>query len=195
MKDTANPLRVGIIGTGIVSARHALSIARVPELRLVAAADTVLEKAREFCAAHNISASYETGEALIADSEIELVIIATPPVAHETLAVAALDAGKYVFCEKPLAHSLAGAVRIAKAEARHPGRLSVDYQFRYDPPVERLLWLCRNGWIGEVRSCFLQMHTSIPHSEYGRNGWWGKWEVAGGGVVITQLIHLGGPRS
>ena len=55
--------------------------------------------------------------------------------------------------------------------------------------MQRLLWLCRNNWIGEVKSCFLQYHSFIPHSEYGRRGWWGRWGVAGGGVVITQLIH------
>jgi dTDP-4-amino-4,6-dideoxygalactose transaminase/predicted dehydrogenase len=161
----------------------------VPELRLIAAADIVPGKLREFCAVHNINKTYDAAEALIADSEIELVIIATPPVTHELLAIAALDAGKYVFCEKPLAHSLASAVRIAEAEARHPGRLTVGYQSRYDPEVQRLLWLCRNDWIGEVQSCFLQQHSYIPHPEYGRKGWWGRWEVAGGGVVITQLIH------
>ena len=103
--------------------------------------------------------------------------------------MAALDAGKYVFCEKPLAHSLASAARILEAEARHPGRLAVSHQLRYDSSVLRLLWLCRNGWIGEIQSALIERHSLIPHSDYGKSGWWGSWKVAGGGVLMTQLIH------
>ena len=132
---------------------------------------------------------YHDAADLIADPEVDLVTITTPPSAHEALVVAALDAGKYVFCEKPLAHSLASAVRIAVAEARHPGRLAVSYQLRYDPSFRRLIWLCSNGWIGKIQSALIERHSYIPHSNHGKKGWWGSWEIAGGGVFMTQLIH------
>jgi predicted dehydrogenase len=103
--------------------------------------------------------------------------------------VAAIERGKYVFCEKPLAHSLASAARIAQQEARHPGRLAVSYQLRYEPSFRRLLWLCRNGWIGEIQSALIERHSYIPQPNYGKNGWWGSWKIAGGGVLATQLIH------
>ena len=115
--------------------------------------------------------------------------ITTPPSAHEALAVAALEAGKYVFCEKPLAHSLESAVRIKDVEARHPGRLAVSHQLRYDPSFRRLIWLCSNGWIGEIQSALIERHSYVPHSNHGKKGWWGSWKVAGGGVFMTQLIH------
>jgi predicted dehydrogenase len=120
---------------------------------------------------------------------VDLVAITTPPSAHEALAVTALDAGKYVFCEKPLAHSLASADRIAEADARHPGRLTVSHQLRYEPSFRRLLWLCRNDWIGNIHSASIERHSYIPHADQGRTGWWGSWNIAGGGVLITQLIH------
>jgi perosamine synthetase len=177
---------IGIVGTGDIAAEHARAISTLPELALIGAADVVEDKRRKFCAAFDIPKSFPSAEALIADDQIHLVVIATPPVAHEEPAVRALDAGKYVLCEKPLAHSLAGAARIAEADLRHPGRLSVVYQYRYSPEARRLLWLCQNGWIGAVQSAFVENHDVIPQAS---NGWWGKWGIAGGGVVITKLIH------
>ena len=111
---------------------------------------------------------YKAAADLIADPGIDLVTITTPPSAHEELAVAALDQGKYVFCEKPLAHSLASAARIAQAEAGHPGKLAVCHQLRYDPSFRRLIWLCRNGWIGEIQSALIERHSYVPHTNHAR---------------------------
>jgi perosamine synthetase len=183
-------LTIGIIGTGSIAREHAHAISTITgSARLVAASDVVGEKLQEFCASFQVPRRYRDPEDLISDPEIDLVTIATPPAAHEALAVAALDSGKYVFCEKPLANTLASAVRIVEAEGRHPGRLTVGHQLRYEASCRRLLWLCRNGWIGEIQSALIERHSLIPHSDYGKNGWWGSWKVAGGGVLMTQMIH------
>src|SRR5260370_30166303 len=183
-------LKIGIIGTGLIAREHAQAISMIGgSARLVAASDVVRERLQEFCASFQVPRRYRDPGDVISDPEIDLVTITTPPAAHEALAVAALDAGKYVFCEKPLAHTLASAVRIVEAEGRHPGRLTVGHQLRYDASSLRLLWLCRNGWIGEILSTLIERHGFIPNSDYGKNGWWGSWRVAGGGVLVTQLIH------
>ena len=197
-------LKVGVIGTGIIAREHASAIAAAREsVTLVAAADTSPDRLKHFCDTYEIARRYGSAAELIDDPEVELVTVATPPSAHEKAVVAALDAGKYVLCEKPLAQSLAGAERIASAEMRHPGRLSVGYQLRYAPQYRRMLWLIQNGWIGEVESAIVERHSYIPHSTVGNGGWWGTWDVAGGGVLMTQMIHeldillqaLGEPRS
>lgn len=182
-------VRVGIVGTGIIAKEHAKAIAMVPDsVKLVAACDVAQERLQEFCTAFQVPRSYRDAAELIADPEVDLVAITTPPSAHEALVIAALDAGKYVFCEKPLAHSLASAARIAAAEARHPGRLAVSYQLRYDSSYRRLMWLCQNNGIGELQSARIERHGNIP-ADHGKGGWWGAWGVAGGGVLMTQLIH------
>src|ERR1700682_3563122 len=118
-------LNIGIIGTGLIAREHAQACAMLfPIASLVSAADVAVERLEAFCAAFQVRRRYQDANDLIADPEIDLVAITTPPAAHEGLAVTALDAGKYVFCEKPLAQSLASASRIAEAEARHPGRLT-----------------------------------------------------------------------
>jgi len=197
-------MRVGIIGTGIIAKEHALAIAMVPgSVKLVAAADIAPDRLEPFCAAFGVSRRYASAAELIADPEVDLVAVATPPSSHEEAVVAALDAGKYVLCEKPLAQSLASASRIAAAEARHPGHLSVNYQLRYAPQFRRMLWLIENGWIGTIESATVERHGYIPHSLVGKGSWWGAWGVAGGGVLMTQMIHeldilllaMGQPRS
>jgi predicted dehydrogenase len=182
-------IKIGIVGTGLIAKEHAKAISMLlGQASLIAAADIKSDSLQEFCNTFEVLRRYEDAMELIADPGVDLVTITTPPSAHEAFAVAALDNGKYVFCEKPLAHSLASAARIAEAEARHPGRLAVSYQMRYEPSFRRLIWLCRNNGIGELKSAVIERHSYIPHSNNG-NGWWGSWKVAGGGVLLTQLIH------
>jgi len=183
-------LNVGIIGTGLIARDHALAISMLPgRVSLVAVADVAPERLQDFSASFLAPRHYLDAADLIVDPQVDLVTITTPPSAHEAIAVAALDAGKYVFCEKPLAQSLASAGRIVDAEARNPGRLAVSHQLRYDPSFRRLIWLCRNGWIGKIQSALIERHSYIPDSNHGKQGWWGSWKVAGGGVFMTQLIH------
>lgn len=178
-------LRVGIVGTGLIAREHARAIALIaPRVTLVAAADISPERRDSFRREFPAARGHATATALIDDPGVDLVTIATPPASHETAVVAALEAGKYVLCEKPLAHSLASAARIADASERHPGRLSVSYQMRYHPGYRRLVWLCRNGALGMLQTAVLARHGQTQGG-----GWWGAWETAGGGVLLTQLIH------
>lgn len=183
-------LNIGVIGTGFIAREHAAAIAMLKRgIRLVAASDVSPESLREFSTAFKVVRCYPDPAQLIADPEVDLVAITTPPLAHEALAIAALDSGKYVLCEKPVAPSLASAHRIVEAEARHAGRLAVGHSGRYESEYRRLLWLCQNGWVGEPQSVLIERHTYITPAEFGKKGWWGSWEIAGGGVLISQLIH------
>jgi predicted dehydrogenase len=179
-------IRIGIIGTGLIA--QAITMVR-DHARLVAAADIDPERLGKFSGAFQVRRSYRDAADLIVDPEVDLVAIATPPAAHEELVVAALENGKYVFCEKPLAHSIASATRILQAETVHAGRLAVSYQLRYESSIRRLIWLCQQGWIGRLHSAQIERHSNVPHANSGKNGWWGSWKIAGGGVLATQLIH------
>src|SRR5579862_5905363 len=117
-------INVGIIGTGLIARAHAAAIGTVPEsLTLVAASDLIAERLTDFAAACKVARRYGSAAELIADPDVALVTVATPPSKHEELVIAALKAGKYVLCEKPLAHSIASAERIAAAAENFPGRL------------------------------------------------------------------------
>jgi UDP-N-acetyl-2-amino-2-deoxyglucuronate dehydrogenase len=129
-------------------------------------------------------------EELVGRDDVDLVVVCTPPSFHADVVIDALAAGKHVVCEKPLAHTLAGADRIIEAARSRPGRLSVVYQLRHLPAVRRALWLHGTGALGTLLSGrfhrFARFHRPGKPQ---RSGWWGRWEVAGGGAVMTQLIH------
>src|ERR1700756_1309718 len=152
--------RIGIIGTGLIAREHARAILMLSgSATIVAAADVDVQRLEAFCSSFPVLRRYQNAHELIADSEVDLVVITTPPAAHELAAVSALEAGKYVFCEKPLAHSMASAARITEACARYPARLTVSHQLRYDPSFRRMIWLCRNHWIGDIQFALLERHS------------------------------------
>ena len=126
---------------------------------------------------------------LVDRDDVDLIDVCTPPSTHEEIVTAALQAGKYVLCEKPLAHSLAAADRIIAVANEHPGKLSVVYQLRYNPDFRRLLALRDAGLLGELRCGNFTRHAQLQGSAAVSSGWWGKWSVAGGGAVMTQFVH------
>lgn len=99
---------------------------------------------------HPDLACYATPEALWADADVDAVVIATPAVTHAELALAALDAGKHVFVEKPLAVSLAEAEKISAAAAASDRVVLVDHVLEYHPAVLELRRLVQSGALGKV---------------------------------------------
>jgi predicted dehydrogenase len=99
---TTQPVTVGIVGCGNISSIYLENCTRFPSLRVLACADLMLDRAREQAAKYNVPRAYSVEE-LLADPEIELVLNLTVPPAHGEIGLAALNAGKSVYNEKPLA--------------------------------------------------------------------------------------------
>lgn len=129
MTDT---LRIALIGAGRIGASHARRLAAVAGCRLVAVVDRSHERAAQVAAAVGAVASSDAG-AVFADGSIDAVVIATQAPTHADLAVAAAEAGKPFFLEKPLAHDLAGGARVAEAVRLHGTPGQIGFQRRYDP--------------------------------------------------------------
>jgi predicted dehydrogenase len=109
------PVRVGVVGCGIIAKRYVEDSVAFPTWEPVACADLDLAVAGAFADAHGLRA--ETFEELIADPDVELVLNLTPPTAHAPLIRAALQAGKHVYTEKPLATTVAeGEELLAEAD-------------------------------------------------------------------------------
>jgi myo-inositol 2-dehydrogenase/D-chiro-inositol 1-dehydrogenase len=128
-----SPLAVGLIGTGRMGAFHAATLARrLPGVQLAALADPAPGAARRLADLLGGSTAYTEADDLLADPQVEAVVIATPARTHADLVVAAAKAGKAVYCEKPMAITLADADR-AIAAAREAGvPLQVGFNRRYD---------------------------------------------------------------
>ena len=180
---------VGIVGTGVVFTEHAAALARLGgRLRLVGVAE--VDDHRRRAATETCFVPYATNDHrdLVERPDVDVVVVCTPPSAHEVVIVDALAAGKYIVCEKPLATDLATIDRILDVNRSAPGRLSTVYQWRYRPEVRRMVHLLDEGRLGRLLLGHFQRFARLP-AGHDVAGWWGRWDRAGGGAVMTQAIH------
>jgi len=124
----------------------------------------------------------------VADPEVDLVDVTTPNNVHAEHSIAALEAGKHVACEKPLAHTLDDARQMAAAAARADGRTFVWYNYRRCPAVAFAHQLCQRGKLGriyQIRGCYLQDWAG-PDTPL---MWRFDGEVAGSGSLGDLCAH------
>ena len=149
--DSGRRLRWGILGPGRIAPRIVRALVDNPrgELRAVAGRDP--ERARAFAARHGAAVAHPTFEALLADPNVDVVYIALPNGLHAPWTVRALDAGKHVLCEKPLALTAAEVDAIAAAAERN-GRIAVEaFMYLHHPQILTTLELVRSGALGTVQ--------------------------------------------
>ena len=127
-------LGVGLVGVGEMGRRHAENLGRlVPEAHLVAIADVALERGRQVAAELEVEHTYGSLETVLERKDIDAVVIATPDKFHAEAVIAAARAGKDIFCEKPLALTMADGHAALQAVAKSGRRLQVGFMRRYDP--------------------------------------------------------------
>ena len=115
------PLRIGIVGAGgIVRSRHMPGLAPISGVEVVAVANRRRDSADAFAAEFGVAKVYDDWKALVADPDIDIVWIGTTPYMHARISVAALEAGKHVFCQARMARNVAEARMMAAAAHRRP---------------------------------------------------------------------------
>lgn len=179
-------LRWGIIGLGQVArGRVVPAIQRRGAGTLLACAGRCPQATTQAAAELGIARVHADWQALLADPGIDAVYIATPNALHADVAVAALDQGKHVLCEKPMALALADAQRIVDA-ARRSGRIfRLALQIRREAVLQRAFQLMREGVIGDVR--FMDIERLAP---IGQAGTWRRERGQGGSILYDVGVHL-----
>lgn len=155
---------VGLIGTGYMGKCHALAWNSVKPVfgggakpRLVHLAEVNTEIARAKADEFGFAKATGDWRELIADPEVEVVSVTTPNAFHAEMAIAALEAGKHVWCEKPMAVTLADVERMA-ATAKASGRVAVlGYNYIQNPLIRHIGALLEQGAIGDVSHVRLEM--------------------------------------
>lgn len=147
-----NP-RIGVIGCGgIATGKHLPSLAALENVQIIAFSDInrdcAAKAAQEFGPAG--AAVYTDYRELLKDKTIDLVHICTPNRSHCEITVAALEAGKHVMCEKPMAITAAEARKMVEAAKRTGKKLTIGYQNRFRSDSQYLYKLCRHGDLGEI---------------------------------------------
>jgi UDP-N-acetyl-2-amino-2-deoxyglucuronate dehydrogenase len=181
-----HPIRFALVGAGQIGARHARQMARCGQL--IAVADTAFEKALQTAEAFNATA-YPSIQTLLDAERPDLLAVCTPNDLHAPQSILALRSGIHVLCEKPMClTSLESGAMIAAA--RLSGRhLFVVKQNRFNPPVQLLHRLLREGRLGRVLSFQVNAFWHRPPAYYLNSDWHGK-ESRDGGVLFTQFSHF-----
>jgi predicted dehydrogenase len=147
---TAAQLRIGVIGYGYWGPNLVRNFATGPRTRVVAIAEAAPARRQTAAVAVPHIRCVPDAAAVIADPEVDAVVIATPLFTHHGLARAALEAGKHVLVEKPLAPSIAEAEELAGLAARAGRVLMVDHTFVYTGAVRKIASLIAGGELGRV---------------------------------------------
>ena len=182
--------RLAIIGTGQSVGNHLRAIAEVGErVELAAAVDLDEARVKSVCAENNIPHAYSNTTDMLNAIQPDLVHIITPPATHADLITQCLQAGAWVFCEKPLCGSLAEFDKIQQAEAASTGYVSTVFQWRYGSAARHLRKLMQQGELGNplVGVCHTLWYRTPAYYQV---PWRGHWETEFGGPSVTLGIHL-----
>jgi predicted dehydrogenase len=190
-------LGIGLIGTGFMGKCHALALAAVhrvfgdvPAPRLALLCDTPRDRAVTMAAQFGFARATDDWRALVADPAVDLVSITTPNRLHREMALAAIAAGKHVWCEKPLALSLAEAEEMAEAADRAGVTTMVGYNYVRNPAFTHARRLVEDGVIGRpihFRGFVDEDYQADPELPW---TWRARIEDAGLGALGDLGCHL-----
>src|SRR5580692_1337614 len=146
-----NSLSWGILGTGRIAGIFARQLSQSKTGKLAAVGSRSQASAEKFSAEFGAPRGYATYEALLADSAVQAVYIATPHTLHAEWCLRAAAAGKHILCEKPLTLNHTEALAVVEAARKHDVFLMEAFMYRCHPQTAKLIELLRKKVIGEVR--------------------------------------------
>ena len=185
---TASSRRIGIIGIGFGATVHAPGF-RAEGWDVAAICSRHADKARAAAAAAGIPDVHTDPLELIRRDDLDAVAIVTPPVSHHDLAVAALQAGKHVLCEKPFALDAGEAARM-EAAARASGRTAmVAHEFRHAPQRAYIRQLLDEACVGKFELCTIELFLDRYAGREPRPWNWVATKAPGGGILGALGSH------
>ena len=171
---------VGVIGAGRIGRMHTENLVHaIPEARVKSVASPHVD--REWAAAHGIAVATTDNNVVLVDSEIEAVVITAPSGLHAELICRAAEAGKHVFCEKPVAFETEPIEEVLAAVDTAGVQLQVGFNRRFDPGLLRMRDMVRSGAIGEIHTLRVtNRDPKAPAIEFVRRS---------GGLFFDFTIH------
>ncbi|HWQ03158.1 MAG TPA: Gfo/Idh/MocA family oxidoreductase [Candidatus Nitrosotenuis sp.] len=180
------PLRIGLVGCGSIGELRAKAIKKNTNCRLVAVSDVDAARAAGFAVKFGAAAEKDWASVL-RRADVDAVVISTPPNSHAEIAIAALQAGKHVLCEKPLART-PDECRQMIAAAQAAGRtLATGFNYRFYPSVMKAREFFDAGAIGELDH--IRAYTGYTADAHNQP-WIRDVAVMGGGALRDNGIHL-----
>ncbi len=182
-------LGIGIVGTGFGRIAHVPAFLAVEGAQLIGVASARPERAREVAAEFSLPRFFSSWQEMIASPQIQAVSITTPPALHQEIATAALEAGKAVLCEKPLALNAAQAERLLQAARRSGKAHLTSFVFREIPAMQQARLLLKSRALGRLRHVKITWLTS-GGADPARPWSWRSDKLQGGGVLHARGVHV-----
>jgi predicted dehydrogenase len=179
-------VRVAVIGMGMGRA-HAQHYRDCPEADLVALCDVDEARMAAVAADTHPRKTYTQIDALLADPEVDAVSVALPNFLHAPVTIQALEAGKHVLCEKPLALNAGEAERMVETARRVGRKLMVHFNVRFNPTSQAVKRAIDGGALGEVYYARSVWHRKRGIPKLG--GWFTQKSASGGGALIDIGVH------
>jgi len=183
-------MKFGIIGTGMIADFHAKAIGAMEHGTLHSCFNPKPEKAEAFARKHKIPLHHHSLEAFLANPELEIVTIATPSGAHLDPALAALQAGKHVICEKPIEVTPERIDLMIATAATNQVVLAAILNRRFHPAVTHLKTAVDTGRFGTLTLVEASIKWFRDQAYYDSAAWRGSWALDGGGALMNQSIHF-----
>ncbi len=181
-------LNTAVIGAGAIHICHINALRQIPGVALRALVDTESVKGLKLAMGYQCR-FYQDYREMLLDDAIDVVHICTPHVEHKPMILAALVAGKHVFCEKPVGMNRSELVDITRAAEQASGLLGVCYQNRYNPTSLRIRQALDDSELGKMLSIKAVLTWSRSGTYYTESPWRGRLATEGGSLLINQAIH------
>jgi myo-inositol 2-dehydrogenase/D-chiro-inositol 1-dehydrogenase len=177
-----NKLKVGVIGSGRIGKVHIENIAvRISSAEVVAVADPFIEDAEKFAKQFGIETVSPDYKDILSNSEIEAVLICSPTDTHSQYIIEAAEAGKHIFCEKPLDLSLEKIQIILNAVEKAGVKLMVGFNRRFDPNFSKVKQMVKGGEIGNPHILQITSYDPMPPPA--------EYVAVSGGMFLDMTIH------
>jgi predicted dehydrogenase len=180
--------RIGVIGAGFGALVHAPAF-RSEGWDVVALCSRDRDKATKAASAAGIPDVHTDPMELIARTDLDAVTISSPPASHHRLAIAALESGKHVVCEKPFALDAGEAREMVRAAERSGKTAMVAHEFRRTPQRALIRQLLREGYVGTFRLCTIELFLDRYVTPEPRSLGWMAYEAEGGGLLGALGSH------
>ncbi len=190
MEDRGDKVTFGfaVIGCGLISRFHIGAIEEIDDAFLAGVYDQNLEAAEKTAAEHG-ARCYGSFEEALSDRAVDVVCICTPSFLHASMACSAVEAGKSVLVEKPLALRLEDCDRLIGLAAQKGVQVGTVSQLRFAPAISKVKKAMQDGTLGRLTRADLYMKYYRSQEYYDQGGWRGTVEKDGGGALMNQGIH------
>jgi len=184
-RERPTALKIALTGTGYIAKIHAQAVQNTPGAELVAVVNHCPESMRAFAAEFAIDRQYPDVNALLADGDVDALVVGTPNYLHAPQTIAALNAGIHVMVEKPMAMDAGEAEEMLDTSRTSGALLMVAHCWRFDPEVRWLREQVEAGRLGRI----VRTKGYGVHVHWGPGGWFTEKRYAGGGALADMGIH------